>query len=235
MSTLLDPAEAWERIERHLSPRSSEVIERADARGRVLAGDLLATLDVPPTDVSAMDGFAVPRPPSDTLHSGPTELPVAFTVAAGDPPGAELPAGSAARIMTGAPVPGGGDRVVPIELTESSEVGVLIRQRGTSGQHIRRQGEVVRDGEPLLDAGHLVTPGALSLLATHGLEKVSVIRRPSVAFLTTGSEVVPSSQVPEPGQIRDSHSDFFAAATRQLGIRAKPLGIAPDDRDYDRR
>jgi molybdenum cofactor synthesis domain-containing protein len=99
------------------------------------------------------------------------------------------------------------------------------------GDHIRRRGEVQRAGEPLLAAGTRLTPGAMALLATHGYGEVPVYRTPAVAVLATGNEVVPPEQVPGPGQLRDSHTDFLLAAGAALGLRFTPLGIAPDRAD----
>ncbi len=223
---MLDPEEAWRRLAGRLEPQPAALVTRLDALGRVLATSLDATLDVPPSDVSAMDGFAV-GPDSQAA----TALPVRLVVAAGDPPGAVLEPGTAARIMTGAPVPAGADRVVPIEDTRPGSTEVVLVEPGEPAQHIRRRGEVAATGGALLPAGHLVTPGTLSLLATHGYGRVAVVGRPRLAFLTTGSELVAPDEDPGPGQIRDSHRDFFVAAGRQLGLEVEILGIAPDRRD----
>jgi molybdopterin molybdotransferase len=143
--------------------------------------------------------------------------------------------------MTGAPVPAGADRVVPIEATELAKsdgpAGSSVRfPEGAGGpHHIRRRGEVSRRGATLLDRGHRLGPGALALLAAHGVAEVPVHRAPSVASITTGDEVVAPEREPAPGQIRDSHTDFLTAAIAQLGIALEPLGIAPDERTALRR
>jgi molybdopterin molybdotransferase len=209
-----------------VSPLAAETVARRAAAGRVLAGELAATVDVPAADVSAMDGYAI----AGEIRPGET-LPVAGTVAAGDPPGFALTPGTAARIMTGAPVPRGADRVVPIERTDGGREQVTFRggQSGTApGEHVRRRGEILRAGDPLLPAGARLTPGALALLATHGHAEVPVHRSPSVAVLATGDEVVPPEATPAPGQLRDSHTDFLLAAGATLGLGFTPLGIAPD-------
>lgn len=222
---LISPEEAWNRLDPHLRPLSAETLPRRRAEGRVLAEALAATVDVPAADVSAMDGYALAGEGGEE----PRRLPVTGMIAAGDPPGARLEGGQAVRIMTGAPVPAGADRVVPVEQTNDSDEEVEVSPWPAEGAHIRRRGEVLEAGAPLLEAGALLTPGALALLATHGYGKVSVHRRPTMAILVTGDEVVPPSQVPKPGQLRDSHTPFLLAAADTLGIEAEPLGIAPDE------
>jgi molybdopterin molybdotransferase len=220
----IHPDEAWRRIDAALRPLPSEEAERRQAAGRVLAQALVATVDVPAADVSAMDGYALPGPvPPGELRT------VAATIVAGDAPGFELAAPAVARIMTGAPVPSGADRVIPVEASESiSRETVTFRAGAEAGDHVRRRGEVLRVGDPLLPAGALLTPGALGLVATHGYARVPVHRAPAVAVLATGDEVVPPETEPRPGQLRDSHTDFLLAAGTGLGLRFEPLGIAPD-------
>ena len=228
---MLSPEDAWAAIAAEAETLGSERATRDAAVGRVLAEDLTATVDVPAHDVSAMDGFALggDAPPGAVL-------PVGGIVAAGDAPGAELLPGAALRIMTGAPAPAGADRVIPIEQTEfdAGDAGngaVRIVEPVQEGRHIRRQAEVTAAGGPLLAAGELLTPGGAGVLATHGIHEAAVHRRPTVATLSTGDEVVPAEAEPGPGQLRDSHRDFLRAALSQLGIDARPLGIARDDPD----
>ena len=224
---MIRPDEAWRRIAKHLSTLPTESLARRRAAGRMLAEPLIATVDVPALNVSAMDGFAV----GGDCQPGQT-LPVQGTIAAGDPPGAQLDKGVAFRIMTGAPTPRGADRVIPVELTESHGTSaVQILSAEFPGSHIRRQGEVLHRGMKLLAPGTPLTPGALGLLATHGHETVSAHRRPRVAVLATGDEVVPPEVEPQPGQLRDSHTDFLLAAGHSLGLSFESLGIAPDRRE----
>jgi molybdopterin molybdotransferase len=220
---VISPQEAWARIEARLEPLPVAREPRRAASGRVLAQPLEATVDQPGHDVAAMDGFAV----SGELGVDERRR-VAGAVAAGDAPGRELPPGVALRIATGAPIPRGADRVVPVEQTDDGEAAVTFHSGVGAGANIRRRGEIVRLGAELLPAGTLLTPGALAVLATHGHEEVPVHRAPRVALLTTGDEVVPPEDHPRPGQLRDSHTDFLLAATRTLGLDAEPLGIAGD-------
>lgn len=220
---MLRPEEAWKRLAPYLDPLPPEEVPRRAARGRVLAAGLTATVDVPASDVSAMDGYALAGP----VAAGDS-LPVAGTAAAGDPPGLAIAPGQAARIMTGATVPRGADRVVPVESTDGGAERVTFSAGTEAGAHIRRAGEILRVGDPLLPAGSLLTPGALSLLATHGVARVPVVGVPRVAVVVTGDEVVPPEREPGPGQLRDSHSDFLLAAGSSLGVEVTLLGVAPD-------
>lgn len=223
---MLTPEEAWAATAAEAETLPVEHVSRADAVGRVLAAGLTATVDVPAHDVSAMDGFAL----GGDVEAGAT-LPVDGIVAAGDPPGAELRAGAALRIMTGAPSPAGADRVIPIEQTEFDDASGAVRivEPVPPGSHIRLQAEVTAAGGPLLAEGELLTPGGAGVLATHGIHEAPVHRRPTVATLSTGDEVVPAEAEPGPGQLRDSHRDFLRGALAQLGIDARSLGIARDD------
>ncbi|MCG8458427.1 MAG: molybdopterin molybdotransferase MoeA [Holophagales bacterium] len=223
---MLDPEAAWREIHAHLAPLEAVDIPRDDALGRVLAADVPATADLPPADVSAMDGYAL----AGTADPGST-LPVVGISAAGHPPTFRLAAGQAAKIMTGAMVPEGADRVIPVELTDSGSERVTIEGENRHGDHIRRRAEVLATGAPLLSRGHDLNAGALSMLASHGYGTVPAIRAPEVAILTTGDEVLPPEAEPGPGQLRDSNTSFLLAACRGLGIRAHSLGIASDRRD----
>ena len=215
--------EAWRRLLPRLAPLRPASLPRRTASGRVLAETVRATLDVPFADVSAMDGYAL----AGAVAAG-TALPVAGTVAAGDPPGRELPAGAVLRIMTGAPLPAGADRVVPVEDTGGWGDPMTVRRPPAAGANVRRRGEIVRAGAVLLEPGERLIPGALSLLAAHGREEVLVHPAPRVALLVTGDEVVPAEAEPGPGQLRDTHSDFLLAAAGQCGAPLEPLGIAGD-------
>ena len=229
---MISPEDAWRRLEPFARPLPVVTVPRREALGRVLGRALAATVDVPAADVSAMDGFAL---------SGPapvgTAVPVAGLVAAGEAPGGRLAEGTAMRIMTGAPVPEGADRVIPVERTRAgggAEGGVetvVFEVSGEAGENIRRRGELARSGDELLPAGALLTPGALALLAAHGHAAPPVHRRPRVAVIVTGDEVVAPEETPGPGRLRDSHTDFLLAACRTLGVVAEPLGVVPDDRE----
>ena len=140
---MVTPEEAWERLEAALEPLTSERVERRTGLGRRLAAPLAATVDVPPTDVSAMDGYCL-----TAAAAAGDRWPVAGVIAAGDPPGFELPPGRAARIMTGAPVPTTAETVVPVENTDGGREEVALLQDAAAGLHIRRQGEILASGDP---------------------------------------------------------------------------------------
>ncbi len=220
---MISAEEAWRRIAPYAVPLGTERLPRRDAPGRVLADSFIARVDIPAQDVSAMDGYAV----AGGITPG-ERRPVAGTVAAGDPPGFDLPAGAAARIMTGATLPRAADRVIQVEWTDGGEEEVVFHQGVGSGANVRRRGEILHAGEALLAAGSLLTPGALSLAATHGYGELPVWREPRVAVLTTGDELVPPEVDPLPGQLRDSNTDFLLAAGRTLGLGFASLGIARD-------
>jgi molybdopterin molybdotransferase len=220
---MISAQEAWQCIAERIEVLPGEQRGRQEAAGGVLTETVLATVDVPFDDVSAMDGYA--------LAGDLASAPVVATIAAGDPGGATLKPGQAARIMTGAIVPAGADRVVPVEHTDGASHRVQVMETPVSGAHIRRRGEVLQNGEPLLESGALLTPAGLGLLATHGIGEVNVHRRPTVAILPTGDEVVAPEETPSAGQLRDSHSDFLSAAVSQTHSLPTPLGIAPDEPD----
>jgi|CXWL01.1.fsa_nt_gi molybdopterin molybdotransferase len=227
--TAISAAEAWARLAPWLLPGGTDLMPRRASLGRILATEARASVDVPGSDVSAMDGFALRGPLAAGEHRRVLGL-----IAAGDRPGVSLPdAASCWRIMTGAPLPDGADRVVPVERSGGFAAAqrdgtVVLTAAAEAGDHIRRRGEIVRQGEPLLAAGQLLTPGALALLATHGHAELAVVRPPRVAILTTGDEVVPPEAQPLPGQLRDSHTDFLLAACQGVGLSATSFGIAPD-------
>lgn len=221
---MISPEEAWQKIVPHLQPLAVADRPRKAAAGFVLGRDLSARVDVPGLDVSAMDGYALLP-----VDGAQRDFEVVATITAGDPPGARLDSGKATRIMTGAPIPSGADRVVPIEDTDRGGERVVVEELPESGAHIRRRAEILRTNDPLLNRGSLLTPGALGLLATHGFVDIPVIQQPKVAILTTGDEVVAPEDDPRPGQLRDSHTDFLCAAASASGADVEALGIVRDD------
>ena len=224
---MIDPEDAWERLLPHLAPFAAERIARSQAAGRRLASPTVATTDLPPCDLSALDGFALAgEPAGPESDSG---YPITGTRFAGDPVARSLPPGMAMRIMTGAAIPPGADRVVAVEETETLEERVRPNAAVTAGAAIRRQGEIVRRGDDLLPAEALLTPAALALLASQGIAEVEVHRAPRLALLLTGNEIVPPTATPAAGQLRDSHSDFLIAELARLGLPVRSLGIARDE------
>jgi len=221
---VISPDEAWERLAAHLDALPARRTALGDAAGRVLAQGVRAAVDVPFADVSAMDGYAL----GGKVEAG-ASVPVLGRVAAGENAEFVVSHGSAVRIMTGAAMPPGADRIVPIEETDGGRETVVVRVPPSAGAHVRRRGEIHRAGDPLLPAGHRLTPGALALLATNGIGEVAVHAAPRVALLVTGDEVVPPEATPGPGQLRDSHTAFVSAAAAAAGAELVHLGIARDD------
>lgn len=206
-----------------------EEVPLAAALGRVLADEVLANRDVPPSDVSAMDGFAVR---SADLAAGGVLLTVVEDIRAGDRPQRRLAAGECARIMTGAPLPEGADSVVRVEDTHSPDDGrVEIRVAAVAGLDVRRRGEAMRRGDAVLARGTEITPGVVGVLATVKQARVSVYRRPSVAILSTGDELEALDAPFDPARIPESNSYALMAQVQSLGIEPVRLGIARDDPD----
>jgi len=214
----------------------SESVSTFDADGRVLAQDVVSALTVPPRDNSAMDGYAVRM--ADCAGPG-TVLAVAQRIPAGSV-GGPLAAGTAARIFTGAPIPEGADAVVMQEDTtalpeEGSLGGIQVDLAPAVGQWIRRAGEDVAAGDVVLARGERLTPAALGLAASVGFDRLQVARRPRVALLSTGDELVmPGEVAPEamkPGAIYNSNRFFMRALLHRLGCEVNDLGIVPDNRE----
>ena len=217
----------------HAAPLNiSEAVSTFDADGRVLAQNVVAELDVPAHDNSAMDGYAVRS--SDWL-SALTVLQVNQRIAAGSS-GTPLAAMSAARIFTGAPIPAGADAVVmQEECTATSPAAVCIATQPKAGQWIRRRGEDVTSGRVVLSKGDLLTPQSIGLAASIGYEKLSVAAPVRVALFSTGDELVmPGDVLPgdmKPGAIYNSNRFFLRALLTRLGCTVTDMGIVPDKLD----
>ena len=210
----------------------TDLVSTFDADGRVLAQDAISSLQVPPQDNSAMDGYAVRS--ADVPAPG-TVLPVSQRIAAGSA-GTPLAAGTAARIFTGAPVPEGADAVLMQEDCEALQDGsVRIQAVPSAGQWIRRAGEDIRLGATILAAGMRLSPAELGLAASIGLHELQVARRPRVALFSTGDELVMPGEVPpeqmRPGAIYNSNRFFLRAMLLRLGCDVTDFGIVPDRRE----
>jgi len=223
---VIAPTEALETVLARAPRLAPAEVLLLDGLGAVLAETVLSDLDLPPFNKSAMDGFAVR---SADLAALPADLDVVEDLPAGVAPTRPLVRGMCARIMTGAPVPAGADTVVRVEYTEMLlDRRVRVLRAEPPGANICARGEDVRRGAAVLEPGHVLGPAEAGLLASVGRERVAVYRRPRVAVLATGDELVPASAVPGPGRIRDANSWGLLAACRRAGVPAEPLGIARD-------
>lgn len=210
--------------------REREQIALAQGSGRVLADDLIATLDLPPWPNSAMDGYALRR---EDWQGQP--LRVSQRIFAGAVPEALEP-GTCARIFTGAPMPDGADCV---EMQENARIEdderVSFNQALRVGQNIRPQGQETRIGDRLLTAGSRLGAIELGLLASMGQAHIDVVRRPRVAVLSTGDELVEPGQPLGPGQIYNSNRQVLCSALSGLGCEVVDAGILPDDLQQTRQ
>ncbi len=232
MTALIAIDEALDQVLAAARPLGAERVALLGALGRAAASDLVAAEAVPSFDNSAMDGYALR---GGELLEGRTSFTVTVEIPAGRHVAEEVPAGAAAKIMTGAPMPPGVDTVVPVELTEQAGETLLVREAVRPGANVRRAGEDIAAGDVVLPRGAHLGPAEIGLLASTGHEEVEVARRPRVAILATGSELVPLGEPLAPGQIRNSNS--YTAYGQVLAAGAEPvlLGIARDDLDETRR
>jgi len=199
-----------------------EVAALGDARGRILAQDLVATRALPAFDNSAMDGYAA------RSAELPAMVQVIATVAAGEVYTTEVPAGHAVRIFTGAMLPPGVDTVV-IQEDAKIDGDRVVLPASPVGDNLRRAGEDIAMGETVLSAGTRIGPGELGMLAALGMIEVPVARAPRVAIIATGDELVDAATQPGPGQLVDSSAHALAAMIRDAGGVPQSFGIARDD------
>ncbi len=205
-----------------------ETVRVARGLGRVLARDVPAPFDVPPADNSAVDGYAVRA--SDLRPGGRVRLRVVADLPAGAVYGAPLEPGETLRIMTGAPIPRGADTVVPQELSEVAGNAVEV-EAVEPGSNVRARGEDVRAGSVVLQAGSVLRPQDLGLVASLGYADIGVRRRPRVALLSTGDEVAEPGRPRRAGQIYDANRFSIGALVESAGAEPIDLGIVPDLRE----
>lgn len=210
------------------SPLPAVEVLLDDADGLVVADDLRTDEPLPRWDNSAMDGYAV-------RHEDVVDLPATLRVVADLPAGtADEPVvgpGTAARIMTGAPVPAGADTIVPVELTDAGTATVRVREAPAAGVHLRRAGEDAVPGDVVVAAGTLLGPAAIAAVASLGRATVRVHRRPRVGVVSTGDELVAPGTPLRRGQLPDSNSWLLASAVRDAGGTPVRIGPVPDDVD----
>ncbi len=217
-----------------------EQVGMLEAANRVLAQEIVSDIDIAPFDNSGMDGFAIKA--SDAAFAStenPARIKIIGGIGAGQVFEGVINEGEALRIMTGAPVPGGADTVVKIEDTivegESANTPggtvLVLTKPVREGKNVRKHGEEARKGEVLLEAGTVLSPAGVGLLAATGNTTAAVYRRPRVAILSSGDELVDPSEKPGPGQIRNSNCYSLAGAAQAAGAEADILGTVRDDPD----
>lgn len=214
-----------------VEPMGTEWIALSESGGRILAQDLTAVESIPPFDRSPYDGYALRA--ADTAGAAektPVTLRVLEEVPAGAVPTRAVEAGTAVKLLTGAPIPKGADAVIKYELVEFTESSVTIRSPLGSGENIVRTGEDVRWGDLLARRGDVIDPGIAGTLASQGIVAPSVYQVPKVGILSTGSELVEANHVPGPGpgKIRNSNRHTFETALKGAGCESVCLGIAGD-------
>lgn len=215
------------------APVETEEVPLTDAMGRILAEDIHSDIDLPDFPRSIMDGFAVKGASTFGASEGnPAYLVVKGSVAMGESSNLSVGPGEAVRISTGGMLPAGTDSVVMVEHTGAiDDTTIEVYRSVAPGQNMVTVGEDIKRGEAILPAGQPIRPQETGLLAALGRQKVGVYKRPVVGIISTGDEIVPVSDVPGPGQIRDVNTYTLMSQVMELGAVAVPLGIVGDDYD----
>lgn len=238
---MLSVEDALGRILDMFRPLESERKPLLEALGQVLAEDVVSTLDIPPLSNSAMDGYAVQYEAIEgATYDVPKALRVIGHLAAGQLPQQEVVSGTAVRIMTGAPIPPGADTVVPFEETDEFErkrlgmrpleiAEIRIRSDIPRGSNVRPAGQDIKEGQMVLKRGTLLRPSEIGVLASLGRDTVEVIRRPVVAVIATGDELLEPGEPASAGKIYNSNSYSVSAAILRYGGIPRLLGIAGDN------
>jgi molybdopterin molybdotransferase len=234
---MLDVEEALKRIMTFFVPLPAVDVPLLDALGQVLAVPLVAPINIPPLDNSAMDGYALRA--ADISQAGgksPVDLRVIGHIPAGTVSDQTVEPGTALRIMTGAPIPGGADTVVAFEDTDEVErrdaggsmEKVGVRLAAETGENIRPAGEDVQQGSVVLESGTVLRASELGVAASLGMDTVPVIRRPVVAVLATGDELLEPGEAHQPGKIYNSNNYSVAASVSAFGGVPRVIGVARD-------
>lgn len=211
--------------------RDTLCLPLGEAAGLTLAENIVSGADVPAFNRSTMDGFAVCA--ADTFGAGqavPAMLTIVNEVKMGEAAGFSIVPGQCARIPTGGMLPAGADAVVPVEYTEEGPDGLMLCYAPVSPlKNVTRRGDDVKQGQTVLHKGAFLSPAAVGVLAAMGVTEVSVFAPPRIGVLSTGNELVPISQTPTPGEIRDVNSHLLTALCKRWGCAYKSYGIVPDE------
>ncbi|PZC44859.1 MAG: molybdopterin molybdotransferase [Chloroflexi bacterium] len=235
---MIDVEEALSKILSVFKPLPALETSILEANGMVLAENIMSEINIPPLDNSAMDGYAIKYENVENASAkNPKTLRVIATTAAGDLPYSALSNNESVRIMTGAPIPGGANAVVPFEETSdnfndassTSKSEVQIHNSSFVGQNIRQAGQDVKNGETVLKSGTVLHPSHIALIASVGKATVKVYRKPQVAIVATGNEITEPGHKLEHGRIYDSNSYGIASAVIEAGGNPLITGIARDD------
>jgi molybdopterin molybdotransferase len=225
---MISVEEAQERVLAEIAIVGTERVAFTEALGRVLREDIIATSDVPQGDNTAMDGYAVR---ADDIVNPPVRLRVIEDLPAGSVATKKIDSGTAIRIMTGALIPDGADTVAHVEITDAGSDFVTIKQTLKRGTNLRKRGEDMRAGDVVLPAGTCIGSAEIGVLASVQKSIVSVGRRPTVAIISTGDEIVDVDQPRPFGKVVNSNSYSLAALAREAGALPRMIGIVPDTRD----
>jgi len=225
---MISVAEAIQIVRQQTAPLPTERVRIEQTLGRVLAADVVADTDLPPFDRSQMDGYAVR---AEDVTAVPARLRIVGESAAGKGWHNQLEEGQAVRIMTGAPVPAGADSVQQVELTTELKDGTVVELLETveTGRSIVKRGSEIKAGEVVLRAGTTINAAMMAVLAAFGYAQVEVFRKPRVAVLATGSELVSVDQKPGQDQIRDSNNYSISAYAELAGAVAERMPLTGDE------
>ena len=223
---MIPVSKALKIIDENIEQLAFERVPLDESVGRVLAQDIVADCDMPPFDRSQMDGYAVRARDTRTV---PVNLKIVGESAAGRGWHKHLDRGEAVRIMTGAPIPEGADAVQKIELTKEYDSIVSLIDRVPKGQFIVEKGKEIRKGDAIITSGTCLTPEMIATPAAFGYSKIRVAKRPRIAIISTGSEIVPVGKRPKRDQIRDSNSVLLKSLCERAGATVVSCACAVDE------
>ncbi|HYS52899.1 MAG TPA: gephyrin-like molybdotransferase Glp [Thermoanaerobaculia bacterium] len=225
---MISVEEAQERVLAEIALLGTEQVGFTEALGRVLREDVVANADIPQADNTAMDGYAVR---ADDIANPPVKLRVIEDLPAGSVATKRVDAGTAIRIMTGALIPAGADTVAHVEITDAGSDFVTVKQSLKRGVNLRRRGEDMHAGEVVLSAGALIGAAEIGVLASVQKSVVRIARKPEVAIISTGDEIVDVDQPRPFGKVVNSNSYSLAALAREAGALPRMIGIVRDTRE----